>query len=107
MPHLYSQPRHYMDLLKINKKNFVAILSDNDMLGIEESRFDFKRLYRATVLSDKVYFYSLPLTKLNKMIENEFIQEEYSSYSISKLANFVNRISEIRNGSMIHIDNEH
>jgi CRP-like cAMP-binding protein len=104
LPKLQCSPTQYIDLLKKNKINNLFIFSNNDIVGIEETRFDFKRLYRATVISDKISIYSLPVVKLRKMVEFEKIKDEYLRYSLLKLSNFVNRISLIRDGSIKHID---
>lgn len=105
LPQLNFQPKDYMEILK--KKKFVSLFlfQDNDMLGIEEAFYGFKRLYRATVCSDRAFLYSIPINKFKKMVEFEpKIIEDFKSYSFMKICNLIQRLSNIKNDRLKFID---
>ena len=105
LPMLNFQPKNYMEALK--KKKFVSLFlfEDNDMLGIEEAFYNFKRLYRATVFSEKALLYSISINKFRKMVEFEpKIHDDFRSYSFMKICNLIQRLSDIKNDTLKIID---
>lgn len=108
IPKLSNQPKNYMESLKKNKNYSIFLLQENDMLGIEEVFYNFKRLYRATVASDKLYVYSIPVNKLLKIIDFEpKIQSDYKNYSFRKICNLIKRLVRIKNSSLTFIDKKY
>ncbi len=105
LPKLNLQPKNYMEILK--KKKFISLFlfQDNDMLGIEEAFYGFKRLYRATVISDRAFLYSIPLNKFTKLVDFEpKIHDDLKNYSFMKICNLVKRFLNIKNDTMKLVD---
>ena len=102
---LINQPKNYIEDLKKKKNFLIFLLAENDMLGIEESYYDFRRLYRANVISDKAVVYSIPINKFKKIIDFEpKIFEDYKNYSQNKFCNLIKRLINIKNDCLKFID---
>jgi len=108
LPVMNLQPKNYMEILE--KKKFVSLFlfQENDMLGIEEAYANFKHLYRATVISDRAYLYSIPVNKFKKMIEFEpKIINDFKNYSFMKICILIKRLSNLKNDLLKFIDGNH
>lgn len=105
LPILNFQPKNYMENLKKKKYVSLFLFKDNDMLGIEEAFYNFKRLYRATVISDKAFLYSIPINKFRKMVDFEpKMHDDFKKYSFMKICNLIQRLSNIKNDTLKFID---
>ena len=105
IPDIKHQPNLFMDNLKKTKFFSIFILSENDILGLEESYFNFKRLYRTVIKTEKTVVYSIPLKKFRKIIEAEpSIMENFRNYSIKKICNLIKRLYDIKNDHLKIMD---
>lgn len=105
IPKLNFQPKNYMEILK--KKKFISLFlfQDNDIMGVEEAFYNFKRLYRATVISDRAYLYTIPINKFRKMVDFEpKIFDDYKNFSFMKMSNLIKRLSNIKNDTLKFVD---
>lgn len=108
MPEIKNQPKNFMEQLKKKKFFSIFLLLENDILGLEESYFNFKHLYRATVKSEKVVVYSIMLKKFQKIIDFEpHINEDFKNYAVKKICNLIERILNVKNNTLQFLDQKY
>ncbi len=108
IPEIINQPRYFMENLKKKKHFSISLLSENDIIGLEECYFDFKRLYTATIKTEKAILYSIPIKKFRKIVDLEpKANAEFQLNTKLKISNLIKRMLNIKNNSLHILDEKY
>ena len=81
------------------KRNFqIAVLSDFEIVGLEEVYLNMEHYAKALVLCDKIYYNELPISKFKFIYKNEMrlIRESYVQVSINRILSLLKRLYDIK-----------
>ena len=94
---LKTHNRDFINQMKIDRTYTLIILTDNEVIGLEEVFLRMPYITKATVINNKVDCYELSLENLDRLLNcGKDVIFSYTKYAINKISTLIERLQNIK-----------
>ena len=94
---LKTHNKEFIDEMKIIRTYTITILTDNELIGLEEIFLRMPYITKASVVNNKVDCYELSLNNLDKLLScGRDVVFSYTKYTMNKISTLIERLQNIK-----------
>ena len=94
---LKTHNKEFIDEMKTIRTYTITILTNNELIGLEEIFLRMPYIAKATVINNKVECYELSLNNLDKLLSSgKEVLLSYTKYTMNKISTLIERLQNIK-----------